>query len=279
MMNFTNATLAAPYINDLDTIIGDHYVDYSTNSTIVTDSTSPYGKSVRINDGYIAYKHPLRSMCNYDKFTIELRVKLISHNSFGVTGILMMGDVDSNDNRIQIQIYPDGSISVYSQLGGGTGINTSSIAGVFKLNTWHHVSMVMSSITGGLLVFLDGIKVITGSSNVIQSFRFIYVGTLRSGGMARSINGYVDEFLIIDGRSDFRVGDFTPSEIFGVISGDITSDNSDIKQVNSMCQNSKLSFATSGVTSYSVITLNEPQLVTCVDIEQGVLSHVLVSPV
>jgi hypothetical protein len=137
----------------------------------------------------------------------------------------------------------------------------------------------MSTTTGLMFVYLDGINVITGLSNVVPSFNAIYVGTLRSGSASRSMNGYVDEFLIIDGKSDFRVDDFMPSDLFGVVSGDITSDNSDIKQVTSMCQNSKISFSTTGVTRYSVITLNEPQLVTCVDIEQGVLSHVLVSPV
>lgn len=177
------------------------------NAQISTTQSKFGGSSARF-DGSGDYLTIIDSTLNVTGMDYAAECWVYLNNLSNIHGIFFWGDINSNNNRIQVDIKTDGSIALFMGAPGGD-TNYISAAGAIEAGSWNHLAATLNGTT--MNVYLNGVSVGAGGTRVAEpsAGSRLYVGAARNGGLIRYLNGYIDEFRITKGVARYTEN-FTP---------------------------------------------------------------------
>jgi hypothetical protein len=197
------------------------FTDSSSNALSVTangnaqisTAQSKFGGESGLFDGtgdYLSANDADLALAQSDH-TIEGWVRLTSLPATK-WGFAYNGDPSSNNNRIQVEFNPTGTITLFLQAGTGTGVSFTTTT-TLSTGTWYHLAYVKSGTS--VKLFIDGVESASGTySTTITTNNNFYVGWTRSGGVNYSINGHIDEFRITKGVARYTATFTAPTQPF-----------------------------------------------------------------
>lgn len=141
-------------------------------------------------------------------FTLEGYARFNSLASDG--GLIFLGNIASNDNRVQIDVRSNGSSAFFAALPAAVDQwNIVAPNGTFTVGPWYHVAAVKNGTSA--VLYVDGNSVAsTGSAGTTPNTgSTAYLATARRSNAQRVHNGWLDEWRITDGVARYT-SNFTP---------------------------------------------------------------------
>jgi hypothetical protein len=148
-------------------------------------------------------------------FTIEAWI-YPSNVTAGYRGIYTI-NATGGANYGTLALYQDGTnIGFELRPTSGGGI-TSISGGTLSANTWHHVAISLSSLSGKL--FLNGTQV--GSTTTFTNYSFTVVGVAvgnvgNNPTSTQGFVGYIDDLRITRGNARYTANFTAPTDAFGL---------------------------------------------------------------
>lgn len=143
-------------------------------------------------------------------FCVEAWIRITSG---GVNqGVWLLGDMTSNDHRIQGAIGTSNQLVFLIQTVSSATLTLTS-SNTLNLNQWYHVAWVREGAVGK--IYCDGALVGSSSITAYPDARTtLTVGTARSGGVSVPLNGYIDEFRVTSNAARYSTAFTPPTEAF-----------------------------------------------------------------
>lgn len=197
--NFNDVLYLQHYEVDITSdVVGVDWVSSTVGDGTIAQSTvqSRYGTGSLNSTGSTSgnYAEITQSPSTLDvsqPFTIEFSVYATLDKS---KGVFMHGGGTDND-RFQLYLRSDNGISVYSATGGVEIISISN-TGTLTDDTWHDIALTYDGTT--VTLYIDGVPsgTDTGFSSYVPTSTVFRWGWANQGGVAWSLNGYIDEMRI-----------------------------------------------------------------------------------
>ena len=224
--NFTPSTAPLTAVANTSLLMfqSNRFIDNSANAFAITvtgspsvqrfntfSPTAPYSTSVIGGSGYFDGSGDyLQSPSNSSvsawstDFTIEGWFYPTAINSG--SNALWTNSTSNSDGMTYGYIRSDGSVAL-----GRVGVNeTSSAAGVIKINSWFHIAFVRNG--GSVNIYVNGTSVATPSTGNLETTTTKPItigGQFQSGGADYTFTGYISNFRVVKGSAVYTTN-FTP---------------------------------------------------------------------
>jgi hypothetical protein len=149
-----------------------------------------------------------------DDFTLDFWIKRSSHTGNVEFPIAQIDDNGWEFGQFQVMIFPDGSLKISLNSGGGMTHTVASTTLITDTD-WHHIALVRDK--SYLRMFIDGVNEQSiGLSNGLSFYvsdADLSIGRVRMAGMDLGFfDGYIDEFRMSKNTARW-ISDFTPPTV------------------------------------------------------------------
>lgn len=250
--------------NSVQSIINSAIYQVTAGGVTISQAQSfDRGAAARLNGSSHMSILNTNLLTDSNNFTIEGRFYFDTIVSANSAGLFMVGTITSNNYRHQLAVNSDGSLTLYSQLASGSGISLITAAGVISANQWFHIALSVLSNTA--TIYVDGVAVVSGSIHAVSSSLApdFYLGAIRSASATQRMTGYIQDIAFWSGVAVYTAA-FTPAKLFNVLSGTITPNDTN-RTIIAVAENALIARKTSATDTYSLLVVNEPHSVLCID--------------